>query len=59
MYHKDPRWLKRYVDFHRNRLEDRLGQGPLDVRIVVKVAEIPGPTAHPQCRCATVLERAT
>jgi hypothetical protein len=42
--HKDSRWLKRYVNFQRRRLEDRLGQGPLDVRIVAKVAVIPAPS---------------
>lgn len=42
--HKDRRWVKRYVNFHRRRLEDRLDQGPLDVRVVVKVARIPTPS---------------
>ena len=41
--HRDPRWLKRYVNFHRRRLEQRLGQGPLDVRVVLKLAGIPAP----------------
>jgi hypothetical protein len=44
VFHKHPRWLKRYVNFHRRRLEDRLDQGPLDVRIVMQLARIPAPS---------------